>query len=123
MSLPLTAATAAGARLVALAETLAADLASRAGQHDRESSYPFASVEALRDAGYFAAPIPEVHGGLGVTSVHDLVVASSRLAGGDPSVAIGVNMHLAAVANIVRRWQTAVASGNTRRQAAFAASM
>ena len=45
--------------------------------------------------GYFTAPIPIEHGGLGVLSVHDLVVASSRLARGDASVAIGVNMHLA----------------------------
>ena len=44
--------------------------------------------------GYFAAPIPEVFGGLGVDSAHDLLVASSRLARGDASVAIGVNMHL-----------------------------
>ena len=32
-----------------------------------------------------------------MSSVHDLVVASSRLARGDASVAIGVNMHLIAV--------------------------
>ena len=39
------------------------------------SRYPFASVDALKRAGYFAAPVPAEHGGLGVTSVHDVVVA------------------------------------------------
>ena len=90
----LTAKTETGARLVALAETLAEDLASRAGAHDREATYPHAGIAALKRAGYFAAAIPAEYGGLGVTSVHDVLVASSRLARGDASVAIGVNMHL-----------------------------
>ena len=119
----LTANTTAGARLVRLAETLADDLATRAAQHDREASFPHASVEALKRAGYFTAPIPATYGGLGVTSVHDVIVASSRLARGDASVAIGVNMHLVVVLNIVRRWEAAVAAGDDRRAAAFGASL
>ncbi len=123
MPFDLQATTEPGARLVALAESLAADSATRASVHDREASYPFESIDALRSTGYFAAPIPEEHGGLGVTTVHDVVVASSRLARGDASVAIGVNMHLMAVLQLVRRWQMAVAGGNERRASAFAASM
>jgi alkylation response protein AidB-like acyl-CoA dehydrogenase len=123
MPLELTARTAAGARLLALADALADDFASRAAAHDRDGSYPHASIDALKDAGYFAAPIPEEYGGLGVDSVHDLVIASSRLARGDASVAIGVNMHLVAVLNMVRRWRIAVAGGHVRRAAGFAASM
>jgi alkylation response protein AidB-like acyl-CoA dehydrogenase len=119
----LTAKTEPGARLVRLAETLATDLAACAGAHDRDASFPHAGVDALKRAGYFTAPIPEVFGGLGVTSVHDVVVASSRLARGDASVAIGVNMHLVLVLNFVRRWQRAVADGNERRAAAFGASL
>ena len=56
----------AGARLVALAEALAEALASRAAVHDREASFPHASVDALKRAGYFTAPIPAELGGLGV---------------------------------------------------------
>jgi L-evernosamine nitrososynthase len=123
MHFELTAKTEAGGRLVALAETLAEDFATRAGKHDREASYPFESFEALRSARYFAAPIPEQHGGLGVASTHDVLVASSRLARGDASIAIGVNMHLTAVLNVVRRFEMAVAAGNDRRAAAFARSM
>ncbi len=119
----LTAKTEAGARLVRIAEALADDFASRAAIHDREASFPHAGIDALKRAGYFTAPIPAERGGLGVTSVHDLVVASSRLARGDASIAIGVNMHLVVLLNIVRRWQAAVAAGNERRAAAFAASM
>ena len=123
MQFELTAKTDPGALLVALAETLAEDFATRAACHDREASYPFEDFGALRSAGYFAAPIPEEHGGLGVTTIHDVVVASSRLARGDASVAIGVNMHLVAVLNIVRRWRIAVAAGNERRAGAFVRSM
>jgi alkylation response protein AidB-like acyl-CoA dehydrogenase len=123
MAFELTAQTEAGATLVALAETLADDFAERASVHDRDASYPFESIESLKRAGYFAAAVPVHLGGLGVTSVHDVLVASSRLARGDASVAIGVNMHLVALLNMIRRWQSAVAAGNERRAAAFARSL
>jgi alkylation response protein AidB-like acyl-CoA dehydrogenase len=123
MLIELTARTDAGARLVASAERLAAQLATGAASHDREATYPFAGIEALRETGYFAAPVPVKLGGLGVTSVHDLVVAASRLARGDASVAIGVNMHMAVVRNIVQRWQVAVSEGKDRRAAAFRAAL
>src|SRR5829696_10482314 len=119
----LTAKTKPGVRLVRIAEALAEDFASRAALHDREASFPHDAIEALRRAGYFNAPIPIESGGLGVTSVHDVVVASSRLARGDASIAIGVNMHLVLLMNIVRRWQAAAAAGDRRRATAFAASM
>ena len=117
----LTANSEAGARLVRLAEALADDLATRAGVHDRDASFPHESIDALKGCGYFTAPIPVEHGGLGVESVHDLVVASSRLARGDASVAIGVNMHLVLLLNIVRRRQIAVAAGEERRARRFGA--
>jgi alkylation response protein AidB-like acyl-CoA dehydrogenase len=123
MPIELTAATGAGVRLVALAEELAEDLAARAAEHDRDGSYPFEAIDALKAAGYFAAPVPPELGGLGVGSAHDLVVASSRLARGDASVAIGVNMHLVAVLNMERRRRVAVAAGAQHRADAFAASL
>ena len=51
MSMELTAKTAAGNELVATAERLAEDFAVRAAAHDREGSYPFESIDALRHAG------------------------------------------------------------------------
>jgi alkylation response protein AidB-like acyl-CoA dehydrogenase len=119
----LRAHTAAGADLVALAERLAEDLGSRAAAHDRDGTYPHDSVRALRDAGYLVAPVPAHLGGLGVSSVHDLVVASGRLARGDASVAIGVNMHLIAVLALARRLSVALAAGRIARAGAFAESL
>src|SRR5207248_10377506 len=123
MPIELTAHTRAGARLVATAEELSTELAARAAEHDRDGTYPFEAIDALKAAGYFAAPVPADLGGLGVSSAHDLVVASSRLARGDASVAIGVNMHLVAVLNMERRRQVAVATGAERRAHGFAASL
>jgi alkylation response protein AidB-like acyl-CoA dehydrogenase len=119
----LAANTRPGARLVAIAEELVAELAARAAEHDRDGTYPFEAIAALKRAGYFAAPIPAELGGLGVGSAHDLVVASSRLARGDASVAIGVNMHLVAVLNMERRRRVSVAAGADRRARGFAASL
>ena len=119
----LRAHTATGADLVALAERLAEDLGGRAAAHDRDGTYPHESIRALRDAGYLVAPVPTHLGGLGVSSVHDLVVASGRLARGDASVAIGVNMHLIAVMALARRLSVALAAGKTRRAGAFAESL
>src|SRR5437868_4254356 len=123
MPIELTAHTDAGARLVAIAEELSDELAARAAEHDRDRTYPFEAIDALKAAGYFAAPVPADLGGLGVSSAHDLVVASSRLARGDASVAIGVNMHLAAVHNMERRRQIAIAAGAERRARNFASSL
>ena len=123
MPIELTAHTQAGARLVAVAEKLSEELASRAAEHDRVGTYPFEAIDALKAAGYFTAPVPVEFGGLGVSSAHDLVVASSRLARGDASVAIGVNMHLVAVLNMERRRQVAIATGAERRARGFASSL
>jgi alkylation response protein AidB-like acyl-CoA dehydrogenase len=123
MPIELAAHTEAGAHLVAVAEELSEQLAARAGQHDRDGTYPFEAIEALKAANYFAAPVPVQLGGLGVSSAHDLVVASSRLARGDASVAIGVNMHLVAVLNMERRRQVAVAAGAERRARGFASTL
>src|SRR5215204_2855249 len=123
MPIELTPHTDAGARLVAIADELSEELATRAAEHDRDGTYPFEAIDALKAAGYFAAPVPVEFGGLGVSSAHDLVVASSRLARGDASVAIGVNMHLVAVLNMERRRQMGIAGGNERRARGYASSL
>lgn len=112
-----------GRRLVALAEDLAARFATRAGGNDREGRFSFENVEALKCAGYFAAPIPVECGGLGVESVHDVLVASSRLARGDASTTIGVNMHLINALRLVRAWRRAVHDADHARAAQAAAAM
>jgi alkylation response protein AidB-like acyl-CoA dehydrogenase len=123
MPFELTAMTAPGERLVALAEALADEIGPRAAAHDRDGSFPFASFAAVKRSGYLTAPIPEELGGLGVASVHDVVVASSRLARGDAALTLGVNMHLAYLLNVVRRYRIALAAGDERRTGAFARSL
>ena len=119
MSLELTARTDPGVRLIALAETLANEVAPRVADHDRDGTFPFDSFAAVKQSGYLAAPVPEQLGGLGVASVHDLLVASSRLARGDAALTLGVNMHLVFVSSVARRWQMATAAGEERRAGAF----
>ena len=119
----LTPTTEPGRRLGALADRLAARLAEHAPGHDRVAGFPYAGAEALRDAGFYAAPVPAPLGGMGVESVHDLVVASSRLAQGDPALTIGVNMHLATVANVARHWRRLEAAGEARHAEATAAAL
>ena len=123
MSLELTARTEPGGHLIALAETLANEIGPSAAVHDREASFPFDSFAAVKRSGYFTAPIPVELGGLGVTSFHDVLVASSRLARGDAALTLGVNMHFAFLLNVVRRWQRAIAGGDERRSGAFASSL
>jgi len=119
MTIELSPKTEAGAQLVALAEALAEEIAPRAAAHDRDASFPFESFDALKRSGYFSAPVPVDLGGLGVTSVHDVLVASSRLARGDASLTLGANMHFVFVLNVVRRWQVAAAAGDERRSDGF----
>ena len=123
MSVELRAKSDPGVRLVALAESLAQEIAPHAARHDREASFPFESFHTLKRSGYFTAPIPEELGGLGVTSLHDLVVAQSRLARGDAALALGVNMHFVLVLSIAQRWELARATGHERRMAAFGSSL
>src|SRR4029450_2295511 len=115
MSLELTARTDRGVRLVALAETLANEIALRAAGHDRDGSFPFDSFAAVKQSGYPSPPRPAHLGGLAVTSVPDLLVASSRLAHGDAALTLGVNMHVVFVLSVARRWQMATAAGEQRR--------
>ena len=109
MEIPrLAARTPAGERMVAAATRFADEFAAGALVHDRDGTFAVEHLEKLRADGYLVAPIPTAFGGGGVTSIHDVLVASSRLARGDAATSIGVNMHLATVLNMVRWWQIAV---------------
>jgi len=118
----LQARTTAGARLVAAAEALAEQLAANAERHDADGRYPIEQVGLLRQADYFVAPIPEQFGGKGIDSAHDLL-ASSRLARGEPSITLGLNMHLLVVLNMTRRWRVANSRGQAGRAHAYACSL
>jgi alkylation response protein AidB-like acyl-CoA dehydrogenase len=105
MNMELRSQSAPGARLVELAEKHAAEFAATAYEHDRAGSFPSANWERLKQSGLLAGTVPADLGGLGVTSVHDVVVAVGRLARGDPSTAIGTAMHLTAFWYLSRLWR------------------
>src|SRR5262249_39327583 len=113
MNFELRPGTAAGERLVALAEAHAPDFATRAAQHDREGSFPFENIAALQRSGVMAACVPEELGGLGVVSVHDYIIAINRLGRGDGSTALAANMHNFRTWFMTRTWQGARASSDT----------
>jgi alkylation response protein AidB-like acyl-CoA dehydrogenase len=87
--------TPAGARFVALAEQHAADFATRADLHDRDGSFPFENIEAMQRSGFMAGCVPVEFGGLGVESMHDMILGTGRLGRGDGSTAIAATSPLA----------------------------
>ncbi len=103
--------TTSGARFVALAEQHAVDFSSRAEQHDREASFPDENIEAMQRTAVMAACVPLELGGLGVESLHDVVVGINRLGRGDGSTAIATTMHLLSSWTLTRGWRTAVVAG------------
>jgi len=101
--------TEAGMAFVALAEQHAEEFAAHAEQFDRTNTFPKEHFTALQQSGYLAATVPRELGGLGVESVYDYALGTSRLARGDASTAITVNMHLAGGFFLRRMWQAAKA--------------
>jgi alkylation response protein AidB-like acyl-CoA dehydrogenase len=120
MDFELTPLTAPGERLVALATQHAADFAPRAAQHDRNGSFPFEHIEAMRRSGVLAACVPQEFGGLGVESLHDYVLGINRLGRGDGATAIAANMHIFQPWRWTRLWRAAAAAGQERRAAQLA---
>jgi alkylation response protein AidB-like acyl-CoA dehydrogenase len=96
--------------LVELAGSLADGFAERAGEHDREGTFPFESYEAMREAGYLGLTVPEELGGRGA-SLHELILAQERLAMGDGSTALAVNMHVSPIGQLASLWRS---SGDER---------
>jgi alkylation response protein AidB-like acyl-CoA dehydrogenase len=119
----LKAVTEPGQQLVELAEAHAADFAQRTAQHDREGSFPHENLAELKASGYLYAPVPRAYGGMGVESVHDVLVASSRLAEADPSLTLGVNMHLITMMGVARLHEVACRKEDGKRAGAAAAQM
>ena len=116
MEFDLHALTEPGKQMVELAEKHAADFATRADAHDREATYPFENVAAMKESGFVAAAVPKAFGGLGVTSIHDCVVAMNRLGRGEGSTPLAFNMHLFRTLSTARDLRDAIVSRNDARQ-------
>lgn len=96
--------------LVELAGKLADRFAERAAEHDRESTFPFENYDDMREAGYLGLTVPEELGGRGA-SLLELILCQERLAMGDGSTALAVNMHVSPIAQLASLWR---ASGSDR---------
>ncbi len=101
----------AGVEITAIAAGLVDVLADRAPKYDRSGSFPFENFADLHEAGILRATVPGELGGGDVELLHDLTVCVNRIAWGDASTAIAVNMHLSAVWAFAREWRQRRASG------------
>jgi alkylation response protein AidB-like acyl-CoA dehydrogenase len=97
--------------IVELAGRLADEFASRAAKHDQDGSFPFENYERMREEGYLGLTVPEELGGMGA-GLYDLIVAQERLAAGDGSTALAVNMHVSPIGQLASLWR---ASGDERQ--------
>jgi len=91
-------------KFIAIAATHADDFKTRVTQHDRENSFPFENVAAMKSSGYTSMTAPAEFGG-GGADILDSVLAQERLAQGDLPTAITINMHLFAVGWIADLWR------------------
>ncbi len=89
-------------------DKLAAEIAAAAGphaqRHDQEGSFATEGVEAARDLGYLAAPVPEDLGGLDARTA-DMVAAQRVIARSCGSTALACSMHLHIVLAAAWRWR------------------
>ena len=116
MDFELKALTEDGKKMVALAEQHSADFAVKALEHDRNGTFPIENFNAMKKSGFAAAGVPKKFGGLGVTSIHDCIVALSRLGRGDGSTPLAYIMHLSRTLGTARAYRASIASGDEVRQ-------
>ncbi|MBD6620652.1 acyl-CoA dehydrogenase [Komarekiella sp. 'clone 1'] len=95
--------------LFELVESLAADFATRAAVHDRDSSFPFENFQALHQAELLSLTVPREFGGqdAGYATVCRVI---EKIASGDASTALVLTMHYLQHSNAARtrRWHPAV---------------
>lgn len=75
----------------ALLETLTAEFAATAEQHDRDSSFPHQNFERLHELGLLGLTVPRVLGGLGANLAQTARVIAA-VARGEPSTALVLTM-------------------------------
>lgn len=123
MSYELQATTESGRRLIAMAESFIPAFRSRVAGHDAAGTFPIESLRELQESGYLYAPVPVDLGGMGVESVHDVLVAASRLARADAGLTLGVNMHMIMMMTYARQYRSALAAGDEARANGAARAM
>lgn len=90
-----------------IASQLADDFSTRAGDHDRDGSFPFENYDRMREAGYLGLSVPEELGGMGA-SLLEMCMAQERLAMGCASTALAVTMHISPIGQLATLWEAGV---------------
>jgi alkylation response protein AidB-like acyl-CoA dehydrogenase len=90
--------------ILTLAGELADEFATRAGEHDRDASFPFENYDRMGETGYLGLSIPKELGGMGA-SLLDMCIAQERLAMGCGATALAVSMHISPVGQLSTMWQ------------------
>jgi alkylation response protein AidB-like acyl-CoA dehydrogenase len=92
------------ARALELADRLATSFAERAGEHDRDASFPHENYEEMRRQGFLGLTVPEELGGMGA-GLYEMCIALERLAGGCASTALAVTMHVSPLLQLASLWR------------------
>ena len=87
-----------------LAQEVATAAAAHADRHDREGSFVVEGVQAARDIGYLAAPVPPELGGGGART-EDIVAGQRIIARSCGSTGLALAMHLHVVLAAAWRWR------------------
>ena len=95
--------------ITTLARQLAADLATRAEEADKQAKLPSEDVQRLIESGYLLMSVPREYGGMGLT-LKECVVAQLELAKGSTSSAMvaGMQIHMFGNVSENRPWPEAV---------------
>lgn len=92
------------AEILELAGRLADRFAERAGEHDRENTFPAENWPEMAEAGYLALAVPAELGGRDA-DVLEILLAQERLAQGCGSTALAVLMHLTTTTAFRAAWR------------------
>ena len=92
------------AHVLDLAGRLADTFAERAGEHDRENTFPAENWPVMAAEGYLALTVPAEFGGFDADA-YELLLAQERLAQGDGATALAVGMHLTTCASFGSLWR------------------
>jgi alkylation response protein AidB-like acyl-CoA dehydrogenase len=90
-------------KFIQMAAVHAEDFKTRVTEHDRNNTFPFENVTAMKASGYTNMTAPAELGGGGCDPI-DLIVAQERLGRGDLPTAISINMHLFVIGWLSDLW-------------------
>lgn len=88
---------------------LSGQFLQRAAKVDEEGSFPFESIQELKETGYTALTIPKEYGGVGL-SLYELVRLQEQIAIGDGATALSIGWHMGIMKNLdeKRLWNESV---------------